>query len=235
MKRISAFDFLKGIAIILMIFFNYSVTLTYFRVVDIPYNFAYWFVFPRIIASIFIFISGTVAYVSYKNFKEKFREIYFFRGFKLLIFAVLITIFTYLFVPAGTIFFGILHFFAATSILIPFFIKYEKLNLIAGILITLFGLYLQFASFNFSFLFWLGFMPSNFFAFDYFPLMPWLGVLMLGIYFGNKIVQKVEKMKFTGILSHFFIFLGKNSLMIYLFHQPILIILLMLLGFRLFP
>ena len=233
-KRIFALDFIRGFAILLMIFFNYSVTLTYFRLINLTYDFLYWFVFPRVIASIFIFISGVVAYLTYKNSKEKFRKIYFFRGLKLLIFAILISIFTYLFVPSGTILFGILHFFAVTSFFVPFFIKYDRLNLIAGILITLVGLYLQFMSFSFSFLFWLGFIPQNFFTFDYFPLMPWLGVLMLGIYFGKKVVQKTVKMRLTGLPAQIFVFLGKNSLTIYLIHQPILIFVLTLLGFKLF-
>jgi uncharacterized membrane protein len=137
-------------------------------------------------------------------------------------------------VPSGTILFGILHFFAVTSFFVPFFIKYDRLNLIAGILITLVGLYLQFMSFSFSFLFWLGFIPQNFFTFDYFPLMPWLGVLMLGIYFGKKVVQKTVKMRLTGLPAQIFVFLGKNSLTIYLIHQPILIFVLTLLGFKLF-
>jgi uncharacterized membrane protein len=233
-KRIFALDFIRGFAILLMIFFNYSVTLTYFRLINLAYDFLYWFVFPRVIASIFIFVSGVVAYVTYKNSKEKFCKIYFFRGLKLLIFAILISIFTYLFVPSGAIVFGILHFFAVTSFLVPFFIKYGRLNLIAGILITLFGFYLQLITFNFSFLFWLGFIPQNFFTFDYFPIIPWLGILMLGIYFGQNVAQKVAKVKFNGFLSRFFVFFGKNSLLIYLMHQPILIFVLTILGFKLF-
>lgn len=233
MKRIFALDLMRGFAVILMILFNYSVTLNYFRIVNFSYNFLYWYLFPRLVASIFIFISGVVAYVTYKNFKGKFRKIYFFRGLKLCIFAITITVFTYLFVPSGTIFFGILHFFAFTSFLVPFFIKYGRLNLIAGILITLFGFYLQLITFNFSSLFWLGFIPTNFFSFDYFPIMPWLGILLLGMYFGQNVAQKAAKVKLNGFLSRFFVFFGKNSLIIYLLHQPILIFVLTVLGFKL--
>jgi uncharacterized membrane protein len=234
MRRIFALDFLRGFAVILMISFNYSVTLNYFRVVDIPYNFLYWFIFPRFIAAIFIFISGVVAYVTYKNYKTKFLQLYFRRGIKLLIFAFLISLFTYLFVPSGTILFGILHFFAVSSFLIPFFIRYDKLNLIAGLSITLFGIYLQLVAFNFSYLFWLGFIPTNFFTFDYFPIMPWLGVLMLGIYFAKKFIGKTAKFQTKSVLGKLFAFLGRNSLTIYLIHQPILIFILMFLGFKLF-
>lgn len=216
MKRLFAIDFLRGFAIILMIFFNYSVTLIYFQVVNFSYNFLYWFVFPRLIGGIFIFISGVASYVAYQNLRAKFPEKYFKRGLKLLLFAALISIFTYVFVPQGTILFGILHFFAFSSFLLPFFIKYDKLNLIAGIAITLIGFYLQLVTFNFPYLFWLGFMPKNFFTFDYFPLLPWLGVLMLGVFFGKKVIQKISKFSARGIFGSLFEFLGKHSLTIYL-------------------
>lgn len=234
MQRIFSLDFLRGLTIILMIIFNYSVTLTYFQIISLPYDFLYWFVFPRLIGGTFIFISGIAAYVSYKNSRQGFDKKYFRRGLKLLVFAATITVFTYFFVPQGIIFFGILHFFAFTSFLLPFIIKYDKLNLFAGILIALFGIYLQLTSFNFSYLFWLGFMQNNFVTFDYFPLIPWLGVLMLGIYFGKTAVKKISKFKISNPLGSLFAFLGRNSLTIYLLHQPILILILLMLGFRLF-
>lgn len=233
MRRISSIDFLRGFAIILMIFFNYSVTLSYFHILDFAYNFLYWFVFPRIIGGIFIFVSGVAAYVSYKNSKERFRKKYFLRGVKLLVFAIAITAFTYIFVPQGTILFGILHFFAVSSFILPFVISYNRFNLIAGIFLTLFGIYLQLTSFSFSSLFWLGFMPENFFTFDYFPLIPWTGVLLLGVFFSREFIRKTIKIRAKNTLGRTLTFLGKHSLTIYLIHQPILILVLMLFGFKL--
>lgn len=234
MKRIFAIDFIRGFAIILMILFNYSVTLTYFHVVNLPNSFLYWFVLPRIIGGIFIFISGVASYVAYQNFKSRFSERYFRRGLKLLIFAALITIFSYVFVPQETILFGILHFFAFTSFLLPLLIKFNKRNLILGIVLVTFGIYLQLTSFNFSYFLWLGFMPNNFSTFDYFPLLPWIGLLMLGIYFGGQVAQKTSKFTLKNIFGRMFTFLGKHSLTIYLLHQPLLILLLFILGYRLF-
>jgi uncharacterized membrane protein len=220
-------DLIRGVDIVLMILFNYSVTLSYLRLVNMPSNFVYWFVFPRAIAVIFIFISGIAAFISFEKNKENFSKKYFIRGGKLLIFAAFITLFTYIFVPEGTIFFGILHFFAVSSLLMPFFIRYSRLNLIGGLLIILSGFYLQLTQFDFSYLFWLGFMPRNFYTFDYFPLIPWLGVLMLGIYSGKYIVRRTTDLKFESRFSTAFTFLGKNSLTVYLIHQPVLIFFLM--------
>lgn len=231
--RIQAIDFIKGFDIILMVLFNYSITLDYFKLIKIPSGYLYHYILPISIASIFIFMSGVTAYVSFEKHREKLTMKYFIRGMKLLFFAFLITLFTYVFVRPNTIFFGILHFFAVTSLLIPIFIKYHKLNLIAGFLIILSGIYLQQQTFNYPYLLWVGFVPENFSTFDYFPLVPWLGVILLGIYYSGYIVKKIEGITFTGGFPKIFMFLGKHSLFVYLIHQPVLILLLIVSGFRL--
>ena len=232
--RIQLIDFVKGIDIVFMVLFNYSITLDYFNFIRIPSSFIYRYILPIFIASIFIFISGVLAYISYEKQKEKLTMKYFKRGMKLLFYAILITLFTYVFVPRNTIFFGILHFFAVTSFLMPIFIKFNKLNLIAGSIIILSGVYLQQQTFGFSYLLWLGFVPENFSTFDYFPIIPWLGVILLGVYYGRYIVETVEEIKMEGRFSSIFKFLGQHSLTVYLIHQPLLIMFLFASGFKLF-
>ncbi len=232
MNRNQAIDVIRGIDLVLMVVFNYSVTLSYFGLIERQSGFLYSFIFPRAIASIFIFLSGVAAYIGYQN--KGFRNRYFKRGVKLLIFAAFVTLFTYIFVPEGTVFFGILHFFAATSFLLPFFIKYKRLNLIAGSFIILAGIFLQSMEFDFQYLFWLGFMPGNLRTFDYFPLLPWLGVLMLGVYSGKYVAGRTADIKFKNKLAGIFTFFGRNSLTIYLIHQPVLVVLLMVSGFKTF-
>ena len=232
--RIQAIDFVKGIDIIFMVLFNYSITLDYFNLIIIPSNYLYRYILPVSIASVFIFISGVSAYVSYQKQKENVTRKYLIRGMKLLFYAILITLFTYVFVRRNTIFFGILHFFAVTSFLMPIFIKYNKLNLIGGLSLILSGVFLQQQTFRFSYLLWLGFVPENFSTFDYFPIIPWMGVILLGVYYGRYIVEKTEKIKFNSNFSNIFKFLGKHSLTVYLIHQPLLILFLIVFGFKLF-
>lgn len=233
-ERIQAIDLVRGVDIVLMVLFNYSVTLSYFGIIQAQPDFLYWRIFPISIASIFIFLSGAAARISFEAHKEGFGKRYFTRGVKLLVFAAFVTLFTSIFVPEGTIYFGILHFFAASSFLVPLFIKYNRLNLVAGLSIVTVGFYLQQTDFNFSYLFWLGFIPRGFSTFDYFPLIPWLGVLLLGVYSGEHIAGKTVNIKFKNKLAGKFMFFGKNSLTVYLVHQPILIIILLALGFKLF-
>ena len=232
-ERIQVIDLIRGIDIVLMALFNYSVTLSYFGFLRIQPDLFYRS-FPLVIAAIFIFLSGVAASASFENNNESFSKRYFKRGIKLLIFASFVTVFTYKFVPEGTVYFGILHFFALSSLIVPFFIKYDKLNLVAALLIIISGIYLQIREFSFPYLLWLGLIPENFTTFDYFPLIPWLGVLLLGVFFGKSIIERTGHIKFKSKLAGTFSFLGKKSLTIYLIHQPVLIFFLVLLGFRIF-
>jgi uncharacterized membrane protein len=234
MGRVQVVDFVRGTNILFMVMYNYLVSLDFLGIIHIPPSFIYSFVLPWLIAGTFIVLSGISAFLSYRRKRKGFTKRYLIRGLKLLIFAAFITLFTYVFVPKGTIFFGILHFFAFSSFLVPFLIKYKKLNLVAGLIVIFLGLCLQSTTFGFYHLLWLGLIPENFFTLDYFPMIPWLGVLMVGIYLGREIADEISKIKiksrFAGILT----FLGRNSLTIYLIHQPVLILLLIALGFRMF-
>lgn len=231
--RNQTIDLIRGVDIVFMVLFNYIVTLRYFGLINIQPD-LYYRSLPLVIASIFIFLSGAAAYASFENNKENFARRYFIRGGKLLVFAAFITLFTAIFVPEGTVYFGILHFFAISSFFIPVFMKYHDLNPIAGVLIILSGIYLQTRDFSFPYLLWLGFMPENFTTFDYFPLLPWLGVLWLGIFSGKNIITKTGHIKFNNKSAEAFVFLGRNSLTVYLIHQPLLILVLMLFGYRVF-
>ncbi|MCX6818607.1 MAG: heparan-alpha-glucosaminide N-acetyltransferase domain-containing protein, partial [Candidatus Aenigmarchaeota archaeon] len=63
----------------------------------------------------------------------------------------------------------------------------------------------------------------------YFPILPWFGVILIGIFFGNKLYPNAKRSFNIIDLSKFRIikllsFLGRHSLFIYLLHQPVIII-----------
>jgi uncharacterized membrane protein len=77
----------------------------------------------------------------------------------------------------------------------------------------------------------LGFKPSQFYTVDYFPILPWFGVVLIGIFIGNTLypfnkrrfkIKDISQLKFV----KFFCFLGRKSLIIYFLHQPILLLLI---------
>ena len=107
------------------------------------------------------------------------------------------------------------------------FLKFRRTNLVLGVAVILFGVCLQKLSFGFPWLLWLGFIPSGFYTFDYFPIFPWFGIFLIGIFFCNllyangKRTFRIPDLSGNRIIK-FLSLLGRKSLYIYLLHQPII-------------
>ncbi len=203
----------------------------------------YWYVFPRFIASMFLFIVGVSLILSYSKVKKESKKSvilkYLKRGLKIFSLGLLITAVTWAFFPNDFIIFGILHLIGISIILVIPLLKFKRLNLILGLITISLGFFLEQFRFGFDWLLWLGFIPNNFYTFDYFPILPWFGVILLGLFFGNLLYPNGKRSFKIKDISNFFItkflaFLGRNSLIIYLVHQPLLIIFLLILGFKIF-
>jgi uncharacterized membrane protein len=238
-ERLWEVDLLRGIAIILMIIFNYSFALSYLKIFTLNGGFLYWYVFPRFIGGMFIFIAGLSLTLMKGRVKGNFYKKFFSRGLKIFGCGMLITIITFLTFPEAFIIFGILHFIGFSILLGQLFLGFRKLNLLLGVLIILLGFYLQEFRFGFPWLLWLGFVPENYYTFDYFPVLPWFGVTLLGIYLGSLLYRNGKRNFKVRDFSNFLVvkflaFLGRNSLIIYLLHQPLLILALLFLGIKVF-
>ena len=230
-KRFWEIDFLRGFAIINMILFNYSFALRYLGIISHDLGIEY----AVAIASTFIFISG----ISMTLMRDRSFKRFLSRGLGIFAWGMVITAVTFFAFPEAFIIFGILHFIGISIILGYFFLNFKNLNLVLGILIFILGLYMQNFRLDFPWLLWLGLAPHTFYTFDYFPIFPWFGLTLIGIYFGNTYYEN-GKRNFTikdisgNPLVRGMTFLGRNSLKIYLLHQPLLVIILLLLGFKLF-
>jgi uncharacterized membrane protein len=236
-QRLWEIDFLRGIAIIMMIIFHFFYDLNYFGVNKINLNSGFWWWFGRIIATTFIILVGislTLSYSREKELKKKnlFKK-YFFRGLKIFGYGLIITIVTWIFLKRGFIVFGILHFIGISIILAYFFLKLRLWNLLLGIIFVLIGIYIENFYLNSYWLIWLGLLPHYFYTVDYFPIFPWFGVILIGLFLGNMLYPngkrrlKIPDISNSSLIKPF-CFLGRNALIIYLLHQPILIIFLYL-------
>lgn len=232
-KRFWEIDFFRGIAIIMMIIFHVLYDINYFGVYNIILLSGFWQVFAHITAGIFIFLFGISLTISYSRAgavktKRQLRLKYLGRGLKIFSLGLIITLITYLFLNQGFIIFGILHFIGISVILAYPLLKYRTLNLLLGISFIVIGFYFSALTFGFPWLLWLGLKPAFFYTLDYFPVLPWLGLALIGLFAGNTF-YKNNKRRFripelSGIKPvRLFCFLGRHSLVIYLLHQPILI------------
>lgn len=243
-ERFWEIDFLRGLAIVMMVIFHLIFDLNYFGIYsfNVYSGFLWWF--ARVTAFIFIFLVGVSLSLSYSrttllnnyNVPKNLFLKYLKRGLKIFSYGLLITLVTWIFIKQGFIIFGILHLIGITIILEYPFLKYNYVNLLAGVMFIVAGIYLTNFTFDFYGLLWLGFMPNNVYTLDYFPLLPWLGVVSLGIFTGKMIYKDyIRQFKFWDLsnysITKIFEFLGRNSLIIYLIHQPALILLLYLFGY----
>jgi uncharacterized membrane protein len=210
MNRVWEIDFLRGIAVIMMIVFHALYNLNYFDIVDAnPYQ-GFWLVFGRVTALIFIFLVGVSLTLSKrKKFKEFAERGVFIFGLGLMITAVTL-------LAKAPILFGILHFIGVAVVVGYFFRRAKpKILILLGAVTIATGLVVKN---TIPWLIWLA--PTPHYAFDYFPVLPWLGVVLLGLVFGKSIKLEIKECpEWTGFVQ----WLGRHSLVIYMVHQPVLI------------
>ncbi|MBS3791005.1 MAG: DUF1624 domain-containing protein [Candidatus Thermoplasmatota archaeon] len=238
--RLWEIDFARGIAILMMITYHAVFNLYYFGGYGIDIHRRGWWILGRSTAVLFITLVGISLTLSYsKAIKEKSgKELhlkYLLRGVKIFSWGLIITAMTYVFVRESFIIFGILHFIGTGIIIAYPLVRYRYIPLALGILSMILGLYLSEIYVSFKWLLWVGVRFPSFSTVDYFPIFPWIGVLLLGIFLGNTLYPDGRrKFDFPDLSNSSvvgkFCFLGRNSLKIYLLHQPILIISLYILG-----
>ena len=210
-------DFIRGIAIVLMVIFHISFDLNYFHFINIDiYNHHShnWFYFRIIIVTLFLLAVGISLSIVYENGIDykKFLK----RVFKLFLTSILITAVTYFVFPKSWIYFGIIHFITVASIFAIFFIKREYLALIVGLVIILLYKF-DLVSMHPFYLYIRDILHLPHKTEDLVSFIPWFGVILVGIFIGKKrlFLFPLPKSSFTQKIA----FLGKHSLFIYLTHQ----------------
>lgn len=233
--RLWAVDTARGIAILMMVLSNFLFDLSLFAGCSGCYE-GFWLYFARATAALFILLVGVSLTLSYSRSREKgavpFKK-YLLRGARIFFYGLLITAVTWLFLPNSFIVFGILHLIGISIILSYPFLRKRELTLIFGIIVIVIGFLLENIFVSFPWLVWAGLKYPGFFSVDYTPLFPWLGVALLGVFLGNLFFpqgkQRFALRDFSNSLGiKVLTKLGRNSLFIYLVHQPILVGLLFL-------
>ena len=233
-KRYWEIDSLRAIAIFMMVTFHTLYQLDYFDIYSVNVHSGFWWWFARVTAGTFVFVVGISLSISYAKSPKISR--FLLKGLKVFVWGLAITLVTWIFMRDEYVIFGILHFIGTAIILGYFFIRFRFLNLALGVACIATGVYLHGLNFSFRWLLWMGFTPQAFRTADYIPLLPWFGVVLLGI-FCSKLLYPGGKRRFKipesyNPVTRSLCFLGRHSLLIYIIHQPILLAILLALFYN---
>ncbi|MDD5499754.1 MAG: heparan-alpha-glucosaminide N-acetyltransferase [Candidatus Nanoarchaeia archaeon] len=216
MKRVWLIDFLRGTAVIMMIVFHFLFYADYFGFAKFSLYSGLIGRFQMLIPLIFIFVSGVSSRIQAKRRGKK--EVIK-RGFKVLGFGMTITLATLVLFPESFVFFGILHLIGACIILSALFNEYSAL--VFGAIILFISNMVNNSVADIKCLSILGFNYPLLNTFDYYPLIPWMGVFLAGM-FGSKFFLKLKGSRVDNGLIRAFCWAGKNSLKIYFAHIIVL-------------
>jgi uncharacterized membrane protein len=225
-SRIPLVDAARGTAILAMFVFHLTWDLAYFGYIDSQFVYERAFaIFAHIIGCTFLAIAGLSLVLAHA---PRFRAPAYLRHLAIIIVAAAaVSLATYIFVPEGFIFFGILHCIAlATLIALPFlFLPWWVAAFVAALALAA-PHFLVSPAFDAPVWWWTGLSTFEPRTNDYRPILPWLGILLCGVAamkIGDRfnVRSRLAHWQPQDLVSRGLIFGGRHSLAIYLVHQPV--------------
>jgi len=214
-KRIYELDLLRGLGILLVVFFHSAWNICYeygFTIIEGKWVICLVYFF----AGMLIFVSGASSFLGHKTLK---------RGIMTFAFGMVVTGVTYFIYPDSYIKFGILHLLGVCMIMSWMIKKIKPTQNLIGIISAIMiiaGIIAGNITVKNKYIFWLGFLPENFSSLDYYPILPWMGVFFAGFVFSMLFYKDKESPFTKGIYkNNILTFSGRHSMLIYLVHQPI--------------
>ena len=207
-NRVPFIDLVRVLGISLMVIFHFSYDLHLFDLGYISsFNKYFWNWFPKFIVFTFMLSMGLSLGInkSSKVYSNSFLS----SQVKLFMCAFIISIGTYFLFPSRWVYFGTLHCILICRFLIAPIRRYPLFCLFLGVGINIplfFGLSYPWFKLDHN-------------SMDYIPVLPWLSYGLLGVYLAQTRILKVGSN--IGDISAIQI-ISKNSLVIYMVHQPIL-------------
>lgn len=221
-SRIWELDALRGICILCVIVVHFLFDLSFFGGLDL--TLPAWYVFLQEYGgAIFVVLSGICVTLGSKSVR---------RGLIVFACGMLIAAVTYGMYRLGmsgadvVVKFGVLHLLGVCMLVYPAFKKLPPAALaVLGLLIAVTGYAIRGVVVPQHWLFPLGLTYEGFTSSDYFPLFPQLGYFLIGAAIG-KTAYREKKTLLPGSfqktpVTRFFCWCGRQSLFIYLLHQPI--------------
>lgn len=230
-NRYMELDIARAVAVLAMFSFHFVWDLQYFGLYRPSSQFVAecWGFYARFIGSSFLFIAGMSAVFSNQEDsycgKKIVKRLLMIGGS-----AAMISVVTWFLFPRYFIFMGILHLLALCS-LIAVLVKNWSFYVLFGIAVLIFVLnYAVVGIFPDTRMFaWIGLSAYPPGSLDYYPFFPWGAIFILGMAcakcFSSFLTSHWHFYPGLGekssIFTSTFVWMGRNSLLLYVVHQPI--------------
>lgn len=231
-------DLLRVLAIVLMILYHLLYDLNTYENIPIDVFGPFWKTVERGTAGIILFLTGLCFVISWKRSRSRVKFLR--RGLRILGYALIVSVATFIVDPETYVRFGILHLIGTATIVLPLFAPLRYWNVLLGMIVIALSAFITQGTSS-TVLLPLGLTPPGFRTVDYFPLIPWLGVILIGVACG--FVYREHPAYWTCINPHQssawrrraiapLRLVSERSLLIYMLHQPLLLLILRALPLR---
>ena len=227
--RMVLLDALRALALVGMVIFHFVFDLQLFGLVPQGTVGTWgWTNFARLVAGSFICLAGVSLVIAHGNAIQwhSFAR----RLAKIVLAALAVSAVTYAMMPGQFVYFGILHAIATFSVIGLGFLRGPLwLLVVCALLVVIAPDLFRSDAFNTPGLWWLGLSTQTAPSMDFEPLFPWFAAFLLGMILARAAEARGGlhgARRYTpssqGTLAGAFLWAGRNTLLLYLVHQPIL-------------
>lgn len=204
----------------------------------------WWGALPEATASSFLLLVGVTLAVTDARSRRRGQppsarwRRHTVRSAKVLAAAMIVTTVTFIALPDRYVRFGILHAIAASTVLALPLLRLRAWNALIGAGVLAAGIAVRTVQSDLPGGLIVGLRPPGFATVDYWPLLPWFGVVLVGVALGSVLYPDGQRRRHIAALAardthpsrtvRIVAAPGRHSLIVYLAHQPVLIALLAL-------
>lgn len=225
--RIALIDWLRGVALLGMTVFHFAYDLEFFGIEERGYaDQPHWRHFATLVAGSFLFLAGVSLHLAHAR-GVRWRR-WGRRLGTIALAALAITVATRFATPNNWIFFGILHMIAFGSVVGLAFLRSPWwATAAAGAAVLAVDHFVGGALPDALAWYWVGLSSVTPVTSDFRPVFPWLAAVLFGIAAARasaeaNLLPAMARPRLEGRVGRLLRFLGRNSLVYYLLHQPVL-------------
>ena len=223
-------DMVRGLAILMMIAFHFCFDLTYWHLADFQLLSDWrWMAWRSGIVGLFLFIMGMSLVLAAEHTAAHFWQ----RLIRVACCAGIISAVSWVMFADRFIYFGILHFVVLASLLGHVLLRLKFLDrrwlwLLLALICLRTAWFPGAEVLDPRTLNWLGMAAHKPQTEDYVPLLPWFGIVLLGMALARSLQHSSYPQCHADVptICQPAVVLGRHSLLIYMLHQPLLMALL---------